>query len=199
MDWSEIQPVSLPISYFEVSRENRFWLGLPLPLLESLKAIEILDANSIAWSPVVFSDNVEIISIPFIEVWNKPTILKQIFIKGHNLFGVEYGIVFIKGKTSVSKLVNIHCLLDSEAILKKGTWYSPIKYSALISSDGMGGITSYLWEGSIECFEEVFYLYHLGLFDTFDKEVRSIIEGYIRDSLRNLDNRIRGKHVKILY
>jgi hypothetical protein len=198
MDWNEIPNTTLSISYFQIFNKDRYWLALSLSPLLSLKITEILDTNSIPWSPVVFLDSADMISIPLIEVWNNPTIFKQILTKCfNNRYGLNYGIVFIKENTTISKIINLHYLLDNETILKKGTWFSPIKYSELVLSEGTG-ICSYLWT-SIECFEETFYLYHLGVFDTFNKETKSLVEHYLQECLGKLDNRIRGKHVKILY
>lgn len=203
MDWSEIPELYLPTNYLQVPDNYRYWLALPcfpkrdsLRPLGDLEIVETLESGSIPWAPEPFIKPGYEISIPFLEVWRRPEEFRRVIDKISDRKYGQLGIVFFKEDISMSALVPLRYLKDNDMILQKASWFSP-QYPVELKERRVDEL---LWNYSIDCFEEVHYLYHLGFFDDFDQQtienIKRYIDGFIYEQAFVGS---RGRHVKILY
>ena len=204
MDWSEIPELCLPTSYFQVLDSYRYWLALPcFPKkdetrpLGDLEIIETLESGSIPWAPAPFIKSGYEISIPFLEVWKKPEEFRRVLDKISDKEYGQRGLVFFREDAMMSALVPLRYLRDNDKILQKASWFSP-QYPVELKERRTDG---FLWSYSLDCFEEVHYLYHLGFFDDSNPQTIENIKRYIIGFIDNdrASNAIHGRHVKILY
>lgn len=204
MDWSEIPELCLPTSYFQVLDSYRYWLALPcfpkkdeMRPLGDLEIIETLESGSIPWAPAPFIKSGYEISIPFLEVWKKPEEFRRVLDKISDKEYGQCGLVFFREDAMMSALVPLRYLRDNDKILQKASWFSP-QYPVALKERKADG---FLWSYSLDCFEEVHYLYHLGFFDDSNPQTIENIKRYIIGFIDNdrVSNAIHGRHVKILY
>ena len=195
-----IGPTIIPIVYSELQDQDRLWISFSLSgydsYRESLKMIEYLEQHNIPWvqQPQLERGNSVCIAIPILTAWVNP-IPFQYAVKNIDQF--FFGRFIIKDTKLFGGLIDWENFSESGSILRFGKWFLER------SIDSVESIPLYIVDSKIldsafaTCFEEVFYLYHCGVFDSYSEDVKMKIREYISKGV--LDVSERGRYFKILY
>ena len=189
--------------YLEIKDSDRFWLLIndvsvgSINTKKLLERINLLDELGIQWAPQEEQLN-ESLAIPITTIWFNPREYQKLKDFIYNFYDVH---VIVKDTSKVIMSCEDLNNFDSEKLLTKGTWWNNLPVNSYLWS-----LDGYLNMKSEKVFEEIFYLYHCGIFDVlgdidenmFQRKmtnIRSFIDMYIAKD----PNALRGKYVKILY
>ena len=197
------------VPYDQIEDSERFWLMISDNSIFSktsraaeqfLNLTNLLDDLHIPWTPQ--EQFGESIAIPISVIWFEPEAYEDV-IKPHIYDYYDISVI-VKDTWKVI----MHCedlnKFDPDYILKNGVWWNNVRvYENLWSLD------QYLSPKSEAVFEELFYLYHCGVFEELQRdygikrerfqEKMGTFRKYLEDYMSQHANALRGKYVKILY
>ena len=205
MSYSNYYSKYIKVTYDRVSDKDRIWIAFPVGSIRqeatyiySLKMIEYLEYHSIPWTDMIrtteFDNQSLSIVIPILTAWEKYKAF-QCAIHHDRLF--QFGkFVFRDSQIYGDDFIDWNDFLSDGKLLRYGR---DLETPRTLYSNYDVTLPEYLEyaSGFSDCFEEVFYLYHCGAFDTYSPEYIDIVRKYINSNIDKPAN--KGKYVKILY
>ena len=202
---SHIGPTIFPITYQQIQDQDRLWIsflfGGPDAYRNSLIMIDYLEQFNIPWArqpQIEYKDSVYdyvCIAIPILVAWMNYIPFQHAI---GNIKQFSLGRLIIKDSMVPGPLLDWENFDSNGNILRFGKWFKerPIDSMEHLSIY-LAGSRFYGDVNNIDCFEEIFYLYHCGVFDSCSEEVKGRIKEYIDE--RKYDPPLKAKYFKILY